>query len=239
MKKIILKKNRLNKKGSQIGMILSFTIFALALFFIYVFFNPIIKIDTDKTKDLNLLEEKITRDIYEEVVIVNMNINETGNCYKIKNPVEVDSFKSAVVLNSEGENFSVLINESYTYFEGESKSNLSKLIYFQSESIGNEFIVEGDCLEIGIKNIEKKEIILLNNLLDLIQEREVNYTELKNSLAIEFGDEFNILFIDAEGETHGKPNKNLKTDIYSKEKLIEYYNLQGILKIGKLVVSLW
>lgn len=230
-------KSKLNKKGSHVGIVLSFTIFVTSLIFIISLFSNFINFDVDKKDQLNLLTDNLINKISEEIYVVNVYDSSSANCSQINTPNFALENYNVLSIDSANIEFPSTIYGQKTIFEG--GKGFSKFYYYENGFTKTLELPTQTCNEISIKNVNKQKMILESKILEIITKIENSYDSLKNELKIGFDDEFNVIFIDAEGNTHTKNEKDLKTNIFSREISIKYVGIDGLEKKGNLIIKIW
>ncbi|MBT4376119.1 hypothetical protein HOD29_01975 [archaeon] len=230
-----------NKKGSHVGIILSFVIFVGFLLFMFIAVGPVTNIEIQKAYTINSLKSFVKNNISEEVVIVNVkNSSSRGveNCLSfLKNEVPLSS-AYFTVKDFEGDSTNSL-EQSGTIYISWSGESLFK-IYFANESF-DKTILEGtlNCQVAEVGSVIETEKILERNILEVLEYYETNYTELKQSLNVPLEDEFGIKFKYSNGTILGEDSNQIKEEIYVEELQVNYLDLEATEKRGYLILSIW
>lgn len=238
MEILFFRKKKLNKKGSHVGIILSFTIFVTALIFIFAFFGSAMKTQIDKKDQLGYLQENLMDEISSTLVVVDINDGSaTGGCSQITNPTISFSPINVLAIDSSGSEFASTVSGSYTYFD--SGKGFSKLYYYDSGLTKTKTSGTTGCVTIPVKTTEYKDVILeskINTMLNLI---DADYEQAKTDLEVGLDDEFSIQFIDAQGTSSGGEDRDLQTEVFAKEINVNYLDTSGKQENGKLVLKIW
>ena len=238
MERLFFRKKKLNKKGSHVGIILSFTIFVTALIFIFAFFGSVMKTQIDKKDKLEYLQEDLMNQISETLVIVNLNdVSATGGCSQISNPTIGFTPVNVLSVDSSGSEFASTVSGSYTYFD--SGKGFSKLYYYSSGLTKTKTSGTSGCATILAKTVEYKDVILESKIDSFLTLVDTDYETAKTDLEVGLDDEFSIEFIDAQGTSSGEDTRDLQTEIFAKEIDINYLDNNGKEKEGKLVLRIW
>lgn len=229
----------LNKKGSQIGIVMSFTIFIISLIFIFSMLSPPTKVDKNKIYSLDFLEKNVIENVSEEVGIVLINDNGgTKSCLALnKNDLGYRS-KEFIVKNKDWNEVPSGSAGSFIYLEKE--SNPFSRVYFSETSFNKSQNYAGtDCDSAKIYTVLTQRMIIEKRVRDLIEKYELNYSSLKSGLGVSNSDEFNILFYYENGTQIGEINDEVNSNVFAKTIQVKYLDEKGNKKIGELILKVW
>jgi len=214
-----------NKKGSQVGIVMSFTIFIISLIFIFTLISPPVSVDKSKLYSMEVLERNVRNNISENI---------------------------GLVLLSQGD-YNYFIVKDYLSQEVASGGSVSETIYFDKTSNNNlfnvyfsnhEFYRELETLNTGcdsakIYGVLTKKIIIQKNIEELIANYNSNYSEIKEYVGISSADEFNVFFIYENGTKIGTEKDKLNTNIFAKTIQLQYLDNKANEKVGELILKIW
>ena len=235
-----------NKTGSHVGIILSFVIFILFVVFLYVVFEPFIKIQQDKELALEYLEKELIESSTAELTTVAISFIQNYplaevSCVEILHPENFGDLNYAVVKKDGDLIGSSKLTNSIQFDISENLAFFK--IYYSDEAITGSPLTDIDC-ELAVKDtnykighIQTKEYIFESKILGLIGDENAQ-EEIRNLI----NSEFDFGFTDAEGA--GKTivfstTEDVSTNIYVKEIPIQYIDEQANIKSGYLNIRIW
>lgn len=222
-----------NKRGSHVGVVLSFVIFITFAVFLYTIIQPAIQTGQDKTAILNLLRvslvENVSTDLTSASVTINRDIppgQEKKGCLLFdefinisqmkpphiisKNRTEEIQMSNKTDLDGDGNLYDLTITvdnpeSDLKFFKIYNASEFKEI----NEYDGN---VNQNCWELKQDNsnnnytigqIKINENIFLSKIVKLINDYENNYEKVKNDLDIPSGTEFGFNFTYSNGTVIG------------------------------------
>ena len=230
----------MKKKGSHVGIVISFGIFITFVVFAYVVISPAIESNENQNliKNLkrNLIEEFST-----EVTIISIKTDtDSISCAKIGDFfTNFEIGKNIVVTDSLGDIVPA------TYFEQHlniAKAGESFFRIYSSDTFTK--IASGSCTEgkdLYGKFIKEENIVTSEEIISVVQEYGENYTELKERLHIPAVNNFEFNFTYSDGTESATEEKEIsRTNIYIEEFPVEYIEESDISrKVGILKVKIW
>ncbi len=227
-----------NKKGSHVGMILSFTMFIVFLIFAYV----IVVSPIDSKKQNEDVFETIKIEIIKEIsgLVYTSRINNTdniGGCIEILNPDYDFSERVVIVKNKSGEIASEIVGNTILIPGG---LGFVKAYYSDNFFENTGSFSGADCVSVEVDSISSEKRILEKKIISFIEEMEANYSIVKNNFGIPSNVDFHVQFEYADGTniTSGE-FKELKTEIFAKQVSINYLDKYANEKIGSLIIKIW
>jgi len=246
------------KKGTHVGVMLSFVIFLTFLIFLYIVLEPTFKTQKSKDFEINSIKGQLMQEVQEEVVAIPMifttiDISPTHNCIKITGSHEIFSEidYDHLIIKDEEENFLYYDNLASSGVQGiqiEIPENFVSgvLTIYSSQDLSIYHKDLGGCRnneedeEFTIGSIGTSSVIFETEILDIIQEYGNNKDELKERLGIPKEYDFSISFLDEDKNIIDEAGeKNPLSDVYVEETIIEYSDTEGNLKIGFLIIRIW
>lgn len=235
----------MNKRGSHVGVVLSFVIFVTFIIFIYSITSPVTRVERGKQDLLGFLKVELinefSADMTTETILIKKSV---PNCVKID--TEDGSNLVTVAKNEENEN----ILDSY--FDGdvvqvEIGSATQIKIYYSEKFIGgqeisgcNNVLQEGDDFEFGL--IRTLEYVFNNSIVNFSQyiSTPENYEAIKEKFNIPATDNFGFIFEDGDRNVIVQTEeKEVPTDIYVEEVPIQYVDNEANIKPGFLKIKVW
>ena len=235
-----------NKRGSHVGVILSFLIFVTFMAFLYTAIAPAIKIRGDKQSVLNSLKIEIVENVSEYLTSITTIINPevTENCLELRDFMDKTLVNSRLIVkNNSGNVFMTNFSRGNLFLDrGGSKTDFFK-VYLSKEfrEIGEKIIKPCKILKEGkegytIGSINVKKYLFETKIIELKNMYESNYTSLKRYFNISNINEFGFDFKYNNGTTIGTKSEDTQTSVYIEEMPVQYVDkeaniLQGVMKI--------
>ncbi|MBU0894937.1 MAG: hypothetical protein KKF48_03485 [Nanoarchaeota archaeon] len=231
----------MNKKGSHIGIMISFTIFIVFLIFLYGILEPSIKTEKDTELILEDLKINLIKELSVEVNITTLKIIDylgSASCIEIINPNFISSSNLVIKdkLNNE------LGYEKISALKINSDSNFFKI--YEAELFGDRSVYLSSCLELTPINYtlgltKANKYVSINKISELKQKYENDYGGLKNELNLYAGGEFGFNFILNNKTSIGVEEKDVSTSIYAEEISVQYVDESANILIGTLNIRTW
>jgi len=238
-----------DKKGSHVGVMISFVIFVTFLIFLYAILSPAIYLQKDKKSVLESLELGITEKISSELTMVTIDLtgSVSQNCIQLDDGTNVLGIGNNLAAKEElGTNTPVYVSstdsQDIKINRISTSDNFLKIYYSEAfddsetSSLSCTNLVKGSGYNVGL--VKTQEYIFEKNMLDLIGEYG-NYETLRNDLKIPEGTEFGYGIILSNGTAFETNGKEPSTNIYIRKKPLEYVSTEGDIVMGYLVTKIW
>lgn len=232
------------KRGSHVGVILSFVIFIGFLIFIYpLLIAPAIKISNNKEFILEKTSTSLTSLMSAEMKTISITVaNSSQDCVKLSNFLSSSEIDSRIIVKNGqgGSEVAYVPNGDLDIVRGNTEDNFFKIYNSEEfDELGTSH--QGSCgsksYEIGLA--KKDNYIFETEVSNVVAQYNGNYANLKNNLNISQNSEFDFEFtyenrtsVGTEKETGGK-------SVYAKESQVQYVNKDGKILIGKIRVRVW
>jgi len=242
-----------NKKGSHVGIVLSFVIFITFLLFLYTIVEPVMKTQRDKEALLDYLKieliKRFSTNLTSVAIMTNTTVKES--CVELVNFTgEVEVGSRLIVKDQLGNVSQATISGSNLFIDRIIEE--SGLVFFKIYN-SEEF----DELDEGamdgckvLKRVEKGYIVGLirtdiyifeTKVINLTDEYKIEegYESLKDELKIPFGSEFGFGLTYSNKTKIETKGKNISTEIYAKEIPIQYVNKEANINLGFINIQIW
>lgn len=240
---------RRNKRGSHVGVMISFMVFITFIFFLRVILEPTLTSNQDKEVMLNEVEKKIINETSVEMTTITIDINSatTQNCVSIASFISEFGIDSNIVVKNKNGNIissSVSPTESNTLQinRGSTTDNFFKVYNSEafsavsSASLSCQSISENTNFEYGIT---KKDDYVSEEKIIFLIESYADYEAMKSDLKIPNSTDIAISFEYADGSSIGTNKTEPTTNIFAREKQINYINENAEINSGKLKIKVW
>lgn len=238
----------MNKRGSHVGVILSFAIFITFMVFLYFIIEPAIRIQGDKQNILDNLERELLEKFFGNLTTFTL-INEieiTEDCVELEKLMDKKGMDDSriIVKNESGAILNVKRDKKNLFVDTNNKKSFFLKIYHSEEF---DEIEEGDmsgCEKLNqnkysIESVKQKEEIFLTRINKTKEEYEENYTSLKNELNIPDGSEFGFMFTDKDEIIIETEKKDVSRSVYAEEIPVLFVNREVNIKPGFMNIRVW
>lgn len=237
---------KLNKKGSHIGLVVSFLIFIIFITFLRIITEPSLFSNQEKKVILDDVEKELIASASFKVTTTTTKIMSTSqDCVDLENFISYMNFsRKIIVKNKKGDAIPTYTspgnpntlrilrdNQEDNFFKIYNSEGLND-ISSMAQSCDN--IVEG---EYTIGTTIQKEYLYESLILQLIDDysKSPKFERSDSPSSVNLG----ISFIYNNGTEIGTRNRNISTDVFVREDSIEYLDSKGDIHPGKLVLKIW
>ncbi len=241
------------KRGSHVGVVLSFVVFVVFVIFLYSILEPTIKIPKDKQVLLDYLKRVLIKNVSAEMISSTMILNNSVNfnCIKLKNlTAEIGINNHSIVKNEFGEISLSYISDrpnepNDLLIDRYNNQNEFFKIYNSEEFIEISEARINPCGALSIDNeytlglIRKTEYIFETKIIRLKDYYENSYNKLKDELNIPIGVDFSFSFKNSSGVIISTKEKNLTTSIYAEEIPVQYVDNKANILSGFINIKIW
>jgi hypothetical protein len=236
MKNILTK----NKKGSHVGIILSFTLFITSILFIYNIANSPIKTSIEKYNVIETIKNNFINYNSESVFVIRIPGDTFPNCVRIERPDGLyDDGQIFGKLISEGKTNEIgtTISDDYIYFQG--SLGAKKLYYTNNSPDKTLTVVTSDCSDSNIFNVDEGFFLMEKRIIETFEKFKDDYADAKEELDISKDYDVVISFEYPNGNIIKINDKDVKDDVYANKYRVEFLSLDGDEEIGNLIIKIW
>ncbi len=244
----------MKKRGSHVGMVLSFVIFVTFLIFLFSIVEPAIRMQRDKESLLDYLKIELIERFSADLTSASVTINKTlpQDCVKLLDlvtelsivPVVIVKGKLGKIFPNKIEGDDLKIDRG----EEEIEEFFFKIYYAEEleEVIGWTF--DGECKsydkdleQYTIGLVRTDEYIFEKEVIKLIEQcgSEEGYDNLKDDLNIPSGSEFGFSLIYGNETRIGTEEKNISTNVYAREIPVQYVDREANVNSGFINILVW
>ncbi len=240
-----------NRRGSHVGMILSFAVFITFVVFLYSILRPTISTGEDKRPVADNVQRMILKNISANFTSASIQVTENvpENCINVKNLLVIPQFNPPhlIIKNENG-----ITQETYTdYILGLADVMINRgnpsNTFFKIYGAKDFPVLEStdlDCKEISdndytIGLIKLDNYVFENRLYKLIDYYNDNYEELKESFNIPPGNEFGFDLVQSNGTLVGVRSGTISGEVYADEVPIQYIDDKANILSGFINIRVW
>ncbi len=236
-----------DKRGSHIGVVISFAIFVAFLIFLYTLAQPSFQQKEQENALRVYLEKTLIENVSSELTIITVNVSSSSlsECISLDGLIGTFEITPRIfVWNAEQVSTQSGIQGNDLRIQREDPSDVFFKIHhsedFPDRGSGSwtcENLVEGVGYDLGVTKVEK--YIFSENVIALINDYIGRYEMLKDDLKIPDTYEFGFGLIYSGGNAIETPDRDVQKNIYIKEIPIQYVNELGKIQTGFLVLKIW
>jgi hypothetical protein len=241
----------MDKRGSHVGMILSFVLFVTALIFLYDIMRPVTQTTNEKEKLIEQVRMSLEKELQRELTTSTVRITVSGEENKNK-CVKLNYSKLGENLSEEhlvkfvsGKTIKSKIDGESIFIENTSEP---LRIFFAEELINENFSNPPECTDadgngnnIGYTfTTSKKDYYFEKDLEKFLEEikQEENYSKIKEEFLLPKDADFNLIII-FNGETKGEEKNVSGTNVFANRYPIIYLNSSADVNSGFFDISVW
>ena len=230
-----IEKNK--KKGTHVGVIISFILFITILVFLYSMIEPTIKSQRNKQYFLDYIEGELMKKVSGNLTSWTINNKTVGIMCLAVNNTELGTLGLNSIVKDK-DNIIMLSNNTgaILFIKWDSDTSFSK-IYYSNESFKQVSFAPSGCdtsaTITGSGRIVK--YVSRTKIADVIN----NYQDFQNELNIPPGHYFSLSFTYSNGTIIRTGEKNVSTSVYAKEKIVQYLDDEANIKKGVINIRVW
>jgi len=226
-----------NKKGSHVGMILSFLVFVTFLAFLYSVIEPATRSQEDKLDLMEFLKVELIEEFTADLSTVIFDVPASGLCVQFNTESGLGG-KKVVAKDKDDNIYDSHFDDDHTYVDY--SGGILKLYYSDefnaSEDIGN----CGEIFGYEISLFKTTEEVFESKILSFSEYLEDNYETFKQEKGMGVGNEFGFVFNDGDKNfVTGTDDRDVSTDVYVQEFPIQYMDSEANIKPGFLNIKVW
>lgn len=225
-----------NKKGTHMGVIISFVIFVAFIVFLIVILNPSAKMKNTGKQTIDSLEIKIKNYVSAEITSFILSPPQaSSNCFTLNESSYNLSEFNVSVRNQDNVLSNIYREPNYLYIEKSVPDTMYKVDYSPNYLYSDSFSNPNNCKDLIINSIRKTNKILEPKIISLIEEQDNDYLNLKQTFNIPSEKEFGIGFEFENSTIIGKPVPEKKKSTYVKKFQVIYLDVNAQEKVGNFI----
>lgn len=235
-----------NKKASHVGVILSFVIFITFLVFIFSIFGSPIKLPSNKDPLIDYIEVELTNKFSSNLTILTISPDPSvgKNCIQISNTGLGFQDLNSLVKDKDDKIVRSNPNKgSLLYIDWSRDENFFKIFYSEETLDNLEYNGDiTDCytlMSTNINALRENKYFNVNKISDFLSQYDSNYSGIKDELNVPQNNEFSLSFTDAEGNILETEQRDMVTNVYSREIPIQYFNKSANINSGFINIKVW
>ena len=239
-----------SRRGSHIGLFLSFIIFVVFLTFLYSTMEPIIKVQDDKRFILEYLEtaliEKLNTNLTTLTIIINESVSQ--DCVVLSSLIEEDKgLNSKIIVKDYDKNIvpsyisdansnDLIVNRessNYTFFKvygSEEFESLNEMPIGECSVLTNDY---------QIRLLKSSKYISKTKVKELKEGYLEEYEDIKEELNIPEDSDFGFGFIYHNGTVIETESKNVSRSVYVNEVPVRYIDDEANILSGYIKIKIW
>ena len=240
-----------NKRGSHVGMIISFVVFITFIIFLYSIVKPAVNTGQDKKTLADYLLVQIVENVSANFTSISVSIGSQDpmiKCIKLSNFLGFVEIIVPYPLIIKNENQEIqpgyIINPTISDLEINRNNGDDKFFkaYYSQEfgAIPIQTIVPCQTIiDYTIGSVKTEIFPFENNLNSLIENYQDDYEKVKEDLKVPPGTEFNFEFIKSDGTKVESGETPTTINIYATETPIQYIDDEANILSGFINIKVW
>lgn len=233
------------RKGSHVGVVISFVLFITFIVFMYTLLNYRIGFGENKKASLEQIKEAVKGEISENLTTVSIAVSLANpSCVQLSDFfIKTQASDKLIVRNDPGSELvsSKSGNDLFIETQGSTFFRVSESAEFPAVSTGAinpcQPLQEGSGYILGLSRTEN--LIFESKLFRTLNNYTQNYSGLKKNLGISNEDEFGFMFTYNNSTQVRTPEKNLTINIYAERIPVQYIKTDGIREVGFIDIIVW
>lgn len=237
-----------SKRGSHVGVVISFVLFIVFIVFMYVILDYRVQIGEDKKNSLSQATQNSIEEVSGNLTAVSIGLSATGNCVQlvgfftqfpsVDNKIIIVNDSETTLTSSRVGNDLFVQRDSAVFFRVYESPEFSTISSSPMSSC--DVLNEGNSGDYYSFGLSKKEMIVFESkIFSFLTNYTTNYENLKKNLSIGANDEFGFIFSYGNGTQILSPERNISLDVYSSRSPIQYFRTYGGKEEGFLDILLW
>ncbi len=235
-----------SKRGSHVGVVLSFLLFITFVIFMYVLLNSRINQEQSKTNSLENIKAEILERVSGNLTSISVKLNgQTSNCVELSGFLSKTGIGNRILARDDSGNIlsTGIVGQN---LQVERAGNTFFRVYSAEE-----FSQEADSLSscrslsnggnpgyvIGLSKAEN--LVFESKITRLLNNYTTNYAALKTSMGISSGDEFRFVFAYSDGAAIKTPESNVTINVYADSIPVQYIKTDGAREVGSITALVW
>ncbi len=239
----------MNKRGSHIGIVLSFVIFITFLTFAYIILEPEIIKKDNKESILDSLELNLLEKTFDELTSISVMVNKSlpQECVEFVDFVTETSINKRIKVKDERNSLrdARIVNDVDLHISRESDDYFFKIYNSDKfEEVGTDSLTGCGKLRLDkgdyyVGSVIEKNITFESKIKSLLEDYETDYENLKNELNVPYDTEFGFSFKNSEEVVNSTEVKNVSVDVYAREIPIQYIDEEANTRMGVVKIWVW
>jgi len=238
-----------NKKGSHVGLILSFAIFIIFIAFMYPLVGPALELKEDKQIVLSSLEKSLFEQFSSDIVTITLDMGNTigvgTSCIQIQDDFFSGIGENIIIKDEIGSIHEYSKSDDIIYIDT-TGSELAFLKMQASDELTSSYqtslescVLVAD-IDTKFELITTKNWILESKIIEMFGFYEAGYELLKvDILGVPAENDFWFKFEYSNGTIISTEEREIYTSIYTSENSIPYIDLDGNISSGLITIIVW
>ncbi len=247
------------KRGSHVGVVLSFVIFITFLVFLYSIIEPELRVQKDKESLLDYLKIELAEKVAANLTSITISINRTSahECVILKDLIEEAVVTSHLIVKdelgniananiSESDNTNLIIDREnkekvfFKIYNSQELPELEQATIHPCTSLEKDAEFHGSPSGYSIPLVNKEIYIFEKKIIGLIKDYNgEGYEDLREEIKIPSGTEFGFSFTYNNGTTIETEEKGIPKDVQVREIPVQYVDKKANILLGYVNIKVW
>ena len=240
----------MNKRGSHVGVILSFVIFVTFVIFLYLILSPELITERDKESFLDYLRYQLMDEFSTNLTSITVSVDGSAECVVLKDFFnEADIGSKVIVKDDEGEisdfyislsnEDDLVIDSSKGFFKVYEADEFEELSKISLDGLG--------CTELTNENgysitlIRETKYVFESKVLKILDDYndDESYKNLIENLKVSEENDFGFNFIYSDETVIETKERGTPGNVYVREIPVEYVDKEANILLGKVNIKVW
>lgn len=234
----------MEKRGTHIGVVISFMVFVTFLFFLYAIVQPAIETRNEKQVPLDSLEREVLSEVSASLTTISVFVDLSGSgCFILKNfMTKTEINENIIVIDDSGTTFNSYVSGSGLLIDpGRSDLLLKVRVSEEFDPISSSGSACTDVYEddytIGL--VKTKEYVFSSRMENLISVYNAGYSTARSLLKVSSNDDFGLSFTYNNGTVIRTREINISASVYAKDISVQYINDDAHEVSGVINIEIW
>ncbi|VVB79257.1 Uncharacterised protein [uncultured archaeon] len=241
----------MNKRGSHVGIILSFVIFATFLIFIYTTLQPTLKTGREKQVILDHIKQVTMDEITGNLTIVSVRLNQAdptvppNSCFSLADIQEVSRQEGSIVKDVNGNIISSKRNAGVISAAWNGQAGEFFRIIYSEQNFTEKKLTTPTCYNLNSApsgfytlNVNRDEQILATKINMMLVDYGGKHELLREKFSVPADSDFAISTTMGGVFLGGEPPAS-SVNVFSEDIVFQYVNNTADVTTGKIRVSVW
>lgn len=234
-----------SKKGTHVGIVISFIVFVTFLFFLYNIVQPAIETRNEKQIPLDSLEREVLSETSTSLTTASVFVDLPGSsCFILENFItKIGIDENIIVIDDSGTTFNSYISGSGLLIDtGGSDLLLKVRVSEEFDSIGSSG--PSGCTNVNeneytVGLVKTKEHVFSSRMENLIAVYNMSYSTARDLLKVSSDDDFGLGLTYNNGTVIRTKEINISASVYAKDILVQYIDDGANEVSGIINIKIW
>ncbi|MEK6758096.1 MAG: hypothetical protein AABX88_03115 [Nanoarchaeota archaeon] len=228
------------KRGSHVGVMISFSMFIAVMIFLFMISWPVLKPEEKKETTLNYLKTELIKETTATMTSATILLDDTPPFPCIKFSIPQIGITNISVEDGIGKNLDYSTSGANIIFTPSDTSNRFYKIHHSTEfGTKNSGATCDTSTTYQIMAVKKDNYVFESKIVKLIQDYQEDYDLVRSRFNIPSKDDFSFSFSRVNGTVSGTGQQNIRANVYVREIQVIYVGLDSSINPGTITIEVW